>query len=125
MDRSWFAVLIFALALTIQVIRPAGANGAIARAFDEAPRPFSTCLQIGGAPADGSQQLPGHNDRHHDSCLLCQVCCDGMAPLEARPHQVGKAPVQRIALAWTVADRVLPTPPHEYSRQARAPPSLS
>lgn len=125
MRRNWLSVFVFVLALTIQVIAPAGANVAMARASGEAQQSVSICLSIGGDPADNSQQFPGHNDRHHSSCLLCQVCCGGIAPIEARPHQVGKAPVQWIVLAWTVADRVLPAPRHKHSHQARAPPAFS
>lgn len=125
MRRNWFGVLVFALALTIQVMAPVAANVGMARTSDEAGRTFSLCLQDGGSPADNSRQLPGHNDRHRDACPLCQVCCDGLAPIEARPNDVGRAPVQWTALAWTVADRVLPAPRHDHSRQARAPPAFS
>jgi len=125
MRRNWFGVLVFMLALAVQALAPAVANVAMALTSSEAGRSFSLCLRAGGSPAGNSQQLPGHNDRHRDACLLCQVCCDGIAPIEARPNDVGRAHVQWTALAWTVADRVLPTPRHDHSRQARAPPAFS
>ena len=125
MRRNWIGVLVFALALTIQVWAPVVASVAMAQTATDAERRLSLCLNAGGDNADRSQQLPGHHNQHRDACPLCQFCCGGIAPIEARPNQVGRAPVQWIALAWTVADRVLPTPAHDHSRQARAPPALS
>lgn len=125
MRRNWFGVFVFVLALAVQVMAPAAANVAMAQASGTANQAFALCLQDAGDSADGSRQLPGHKDHHRDSCPLCQICCGGIAPIEARPYQVGRAPVQWAALAWTVADRVLPTPRHEHAHQARAPPAFS
>lgn len=124
MRRNWIGVLVFALALTVQVLAPGLVNVGMAQAANDAERTLSLCLNAGGESADRSQQLPGDHNQHRDGCPLCQFCCGGIAPIEARPNQVGRAPVQWTALARTVADRVLPAPPHDHSRQARAPPAL-
>jgi hypothetical protein len=124
MRRNWRNVLLFAAALAIQALAPAAAAIAMARPFAGSLSSIEICLEIRGSAGD-QQQLPGHNDRSRDACPLCQICCSGAAPLEARPNLAGLAPVQWTALAWTVADRALPAPRHEYSHQARAPPILS
>ena len=122
MRYKWCSVLLFALALAVQALAPAAGNIAFAASGDQR---FSLqiCLQSGGS--DGSNELPGQNDRQRDSCPVCQVSCSGVAPLEARPDPVGLALVQWTALAWTVADRALPAPRHESSHQPRAPPAFS
>ena len=125
MRRNRFGVVVFALALAVQVLAPVVVKVAMARTFDDAGRTFSLCLQAGDSPSDNSQRLPGHNDLHRDACLLCQLCCDGIAPIDARSNYIGTAPVQWTAFAWTAADRALPTPHHDHSRQPRAPPAFS
>jgi hypothetical protein len=124
MPRNWRSVLLFALALAIQALAPAAANFAMARPSGDLRSSIILCLQTGGSAGD-RQQLPGHHDRQRDDCPLCQISCSGVAPLEARPNFAGLAPVQWTALAWTVADRALPAPRHEYSHPARAPPVFS
>jgi hypothetical protein len=123
MRRKWRSVLLFALALAFQALAPAAANVALAAASDDIRASIQICLQSGG-PA-GKNDLPGQTDRQHDACLICQVNCNGVAPLEARPNPVGLAPVQWTALAWTVADRALPALRHDSSHQPRAPPAFS
>jgi hypothetical protein len=124
MRRNWHCVLFFALALAIQAFSPAVASFAMAQASADNRSFTEICFQSGDGSA-GSGQAPNQSDRHHDACALCQTCCSGVSPLQARPNPVGEAPFQWSALAWTVADRALPAPCHEYSHQARAPPAFS
>ncbi len=125
MRRNWFSVVLFALALALQAFGPAAANVAMAQASAETRQSFALCLQSGGVSAGDYHPLPGQKDRHRDSCPLCQICCDGIASYEARLNQVAGAPVQWSALSWTSADCALPSPRHEHSHQARAPPVFS
>jgi hypothetical protein len=121
MRRNWLTVLLFALALTVQAFAPAAAQ-------------VASRLGVGGAVSEfcfndiassDQSQAPAPAKGHREACLFCQNHCDGVAPLAARAIHLGKAPVQWTALDWTVADRALPTPPQDYSRQARAPPANS
>lgn len=124
MRRNWLTILLVALALTVQVFAPVAGNVAVAKALGEASESIDLCLKAAGS-ADDRQQTPGQLHSHRDACALCQAFCDGSAPLAARLLSSGMAPVQWTALDWTLADGALPTPHHEHSRQARAPPSLS
>lgn len=130
MRRNWLTVLIFALALAIQVVAPVAVNVALAAGTNAAavskPSLVSTelCVKEIGSN-DTSQQAPGRLKGHRGDCVLCQAACDGVAQLGARAIQLGRAPVRWTPLPWTVADRALPLPVRDYSRQARAPPTLS
>lgn len=124
MRRNWLTTLLFALALVVQTMAPAAANVASAAGLGTSIASDELCFKVAGS-TDQSQQSPGQSKGHRDVCLLCQSYCDGVAPLGARVIHLGKAPVQWTALFWTVADRALPTPQHDYSRQARAPPAIS
>ncbi len=125
MRRNWRGVLLFALALAVQAFAPAAANIAMSQASGDPRFSIEICLQAGGGSADDNHQLPGPRNGQRGACLLCQVCCGGVAPLESRSDAVGAAPVQWTALACTVADCTLPALRHEYSHQARAPPVFS
>jgi len=126
MRRNWCgALLLFVLALAVQAVAPATANIAMSRTFGEPRFSIEVCSRAGDGFADDNHQLPNPHDRHHGACIICQLCCNGVAPLAVRPNLVGEAPVQWTTLAWTVADRALPAPRHEHSHRARAPPVLS
>jgi hypothetical protein len=125
MRRNWISVLLFALALAIQALAPTAANVAIAQGSAETRQSLALCSQIGDVPADDFGRLPGHGNHHSGACLLCQICCDGVAPFEARPSQVCRVPVQWTALAWMAMHSAMPAPRVEHSRQARAPPAFS
>jgi hypothetical protein len=117
---------LFGLALAIWAIAPIVGQVGAARAADLALARFFICFaSVGSSPADAQPGLPGHDDDRERACPMCQASCGGVAPIAARPGQVGVAPVQRVALAWTVADRALPTPRRDFSRLARAPPASS
>lgn len=124
MRRNWLTVLLFALAMAVQAFAPVAGNVAIAKNLRGAGESIELCLKAAVSAGD-QQQAPGQLHSHRDACALCQAYCDGVAPLAARLAPLGMAPVQWTALHWSVADRALPTPHHDYSRQARAPPSHS
>lgn len=122
MRRDWLNVLLFALALAIQAFSPAAANVAVAKGAGDSRASIELCLKVA---AGDQQQIPGQTHQlHRDACLFCQAACDGVAPFAARLVSHGMAPVQWTALVWMVADRALPTAHHDYSRQARAPPTF-
>lgn len=122
MRRNWVSGLLFALALAFQAAAPVAATVAMERGSSPS---VEICLKAAGKAAASDNQLPGPHDSKRDICALCEFCCSGVAPLEARPNPVGLAPVQWTALAWTVADRALPALRHDHARQARAPPFVS
>jgi len=123
--RSLFAVVVFTLAWAAQVLAPARANVAQAQGSDKFQRSLENCLKTGGAPAKNSRRFPGTDDGPRDACLVCQVCCAGVAPIEARLRQVDKTSQQCAVVAWMEGDGFLPKAHYEYLRQARAPPALS
>jgi hypothetical protein len=115
---------LFALAVAVQALAPVAADFAMAKASGDGAS-FEICVDSGGV---------AHHHRHHnrapghdgsDACPLCQVCCSGVALIEAKPDHVGMAPVQWTPLAWTAADRVLAASRRDHAHQARAPPSFS
>jgi hypothetical protein len=123
MRRSQWSGLLFALALAIQAFAPVAANIAMAHGFG-----LETCIETsGGGSANHHHQhrLPGHDDPHGGACPLCQACCSGVAPIEARPSVAGMVPVQWTPHGWTVADRALPAPHRDHTHEARAPPAFS
>jgi len=124
MQSKWLTALLFALALAIQAFAPVAGNVAVARSLGDAGETVDLCLD-GASSAGDRHQAPGHLHGHRGACALCQAFCDGLAPLAARLVSPGMAPVQWTALDWTARDRALPTRLHDFSRQARAPPSLS
>ena len=127
MRRNWLTILLFALALAIQVVAPVAMNVALAAGAGSVATAVADgglCLKDAGA-ADRSQSPLDHLRAHHDACLLCQLHCDGGATLDARATSIGRAPVYWTALPWTAADRALPVPAAERSHQARAPPVFS
>ena len=76
--------LIFALALTIQVFSPVASS--VARAGSANPV-FQICLKAALDFATRDQQSPDRSGRHgNGDCLLCQLSCDGSAPVGAVVH---------------------------------------
>lgn len=125
--RGLPGALLLGLALALWAFAPMAGRGALARSGAGSVAPVITCF----APADSSPAgahpgPPGHRGGDHDACCLCQACCGGAAPLEARPGKVGVAAVQSVSpTAWTAADRAMPTPRRDHSRLPRAPPHSS
>ncbi|HEY8162305.1 MAG TPA: DUF2946 family protein [Methylocystis sp.] len=122
MPRAWLTRVLFALALAVQVIAPMAGSLAAARE-SEADGSIGVCLKGAGA-GQAERQLPGHTRNGRD-CPICQIFCDGVAPVAARPPTPGMAPVQWFEFCWTAADRVLPILSHGGANRARAPPSFS
>ena len=114
--------LIFALALTIQVLSPVASS--VARVRAAAPA-VQICLKPALVFGTGDRQSPNRPERHGDNCIFCQLSCNGAAPIHVATHEIGVAPVQWRLSRWTVADRAAPTQEHERSHQPRAPPHSS
>jgi hypothetical protein len=120
MRRSLPGVLLFLLALAIQALAPATARVIMARAQNDGTAVYTLCVSI--ADPQGQQPLRA---QHDSSCLLCQIGCDGAAPLSARVVQAGAAPVQWTHADWTAADRAPPARTALSAHRARAPPAFS
>ncbi|MGJ0504252.1 MAG: hypothetical protein ACR65X_11040 [Methylocystis sp.] len=80
------------------------------------------CFASGYSQPDALAGPLGPKD-DRSACTLCQAFCSGLAPLAARPGPIGATPVPSFRLAWTVADRVAPTPRPDPANRQRAPPS--
>jgi hypothetical protein len=80
------------------------------------------CFASGSSQPDALAGRLGPKD-DRSACTLCQAFCSGLAPLAARPGPIGATPVPSLRLAWTVADRVAPTPRPDPANRQRAPPS--
>ena len=74
MRHSRFHVLLFLVALTIQVIAPIASNLAHAKAFMGSGVATVICQSTDGQ-ATGSGNLPNHLPQDKQ-CLLCQTVCD-------------------------------------------------
>ncbi|PPD41678.1 MAG: hypothetical protein CTY15_13260 [Methylocystis sp.] len=124
MPGRWLTSILFALALAVQAFSPV-ASGVAAASGADGHGLSEICLKVG--PDHDRHRTPGHHTHgHHESCVLCQAFCDGVAPVATRPVLVtGMAPVLWTEVQWTVADRALPAHGRDYARQARAPPIFS
>ncbi len=120
MPRAWLTRVLFALALAVQVIAPMA--GSFAAALDNEVGSIGVCLKA--AKDQAKHQVPGHAQKERD-CPICQIFCNGVAPVAARPPAPGMALVQWVEFRWTVADRVLPVLLQGLAHRARAPPSFS
>ncbi len=80
------------------------------------------CFASGASQPDALAGRLGPKD-DRSACILCQAFCSGLAPLAARPGLIGATPVPSFRLAWTVADRVAPTPRPDPANRQRAPPA--
>jgi len=118
MRRSLPAVLLFLLALAVQALAPAVARVVMARAQNDGAAIYSLCANI----ADPQDKTAPSRVQHDASCLLCQVACDGAAPLASRVAQAGAAPVQWALPDWTAADHAPPARISASANRARAPP---
>lgn len=76
MRRSWFQVLLFLVALTIQVMAPMAGNLAHAKAFQESGVSTFLCQSTDGSSVQG-KGTPNHLSGNRQ-CLLCQSVCDAL-----------------------------------------------
>jgi hypothetical protein len=118
MRQSWIGSLLFALALAFQAAAPVAASVAMERAALS----DGLCSAIADRPAAKSKRAGSH-DAGRGLCSLCELCCSGAAPVEAKPASIVFAPVNWTRdVAWMATDDVLPALRHDRSRQPRAPP---
>jgi hypothetical protein len=112
-------VVLFVLAVAVQVIAPVLGGMAFA---DERSRgeAVSLCSAAAGDTSD-APSLP----THHDRCALCQITCDGYAPVGLRAYPTAPAGSVWSAIVWASREFVLPTTSIDHLRRARAPPSFS
>jgi hypothetical protein len=126
MRRHWLSVLIFALALAVSALAPAGVHFANSRGAGGGYPAGEICLAHAGVgPHRHHHQPSDHSGRHHDSCPLCQAFGDGVAPVAMRPAHLASPSLLWARLVFAESDRVLPAAPRDYARQARAPPAFS
>jgi len=120
MRKRNFTVILFILAMAVQVMSPV--MGGMAHAHESAQG--ETISSLCRATTGEKGEAPASSVRH-DICALCQVLCDGVAPVGARDYATGPAGTVWFVLAWGSHDFVLPATRVNHSRQARAPPSFS
>lgn len=122
MRRNAIAVVLFALALGLKVLLPAGA---LAHASPNQATAFQDCS---GAIADGAfghRQTPGKGERHAAGCPLCPISCEGSFALSGRaPLRVPVALFDRGAGPFGSPDSAAPTTRAALAHQPRAPPFL-
>lgn len=76
MRRSWLQVVLFFVAITLQVLAPMAGNLAHAKAFKESGVSTILC-----EASDASQHQDKGSQNHHTAnkhCLLCQSICDSL-----------------------------------------------
>ncbi len=112
-------VVLFVLATAVQVIAPV--LGGMAFAHE---RPRGETVSLCRAAAGDTRDTPP-SPSHHDHCALCQIACDGDAPLSVRAYSIAPAGAVWFAMFWASRDFVLPTTSINHTRRARAPPSFS
>jgi len=122
MRRHWLQVLLFFVALTLQVLAPIAGNLAHAEAFKESGISTIIC-----EAADGPHH-PGNGSQNHQTankhCLLCQSFCDSIG-FTLADGQWGLVATN----AWVIGSfpAQLDTSPASRETQryrARAPPTL-
>jgi hypothetical protein len=119
MRRNSPAILLLLLAMVIQAMAPAVARVIVARGQNDGAAIYTLCVSL----ADQQSKAPGR--LHHNApCLLCEIACDGAAPLAARISLAGAAPVQWTSSDWTAADHAPPASLLSAAHRARAPPLL-
>jgi len=80
MRRKSFSVLLFLLAIAVQVIAQGAGNVAFAHEHANGET-ASICRTAAGGAGDSSS-----SPIRHDGCALCQILCDGVAPVGARDN---------------------------------------
>ncbi len=120
MRRTRLQILLFALALTFQVLAPIAGNLAVAGTIDLGGVSLKLCQSD---KADSSKVPLSHGQ--HQSCALCQIYCDGVSPVATDVIVIQtQSALWRVAY-WRLLDRILPSTAFDYARQARAPPAFS
>jgi hypothetical protein len=119
MRRTRLQILLFALALILQVLAPIAGNLAVAGTIDLGGVSFKLCQSD---KSDSSKAPLSH--AQHQSCALCQVYCDGVSPVVSGALANHAQSAQWLPAHWRLLDRILPSTTLDYARQARAPPAF-
>jgi len=122
MRRNLASIILFSLALAIQVIAPATAGLAQSALFPAVLAPGQICATLADVSAAASVTPAGHAEAGPRLCDLCALCCGGAAPPAARPEITAVASSAWVSAEWaaTVRRAVVFQPDH--ARRARAPP---
>jgi hypothetical protein len=118
MRRNLTSIILFSLALAVQVIAPATAGLAHA-----ALAPGQICASFVEASVATSAAPAGHAEAGSPLCDLCALCCCGGAAATApAPQFTGVRAFDWSYAEWTAAARrpIVFRPDH--ARRARAPP---
>lgn len=118
----WVTRVLFALALTVQVIAPMASAVAAARDTGSVAG-IETCLNIG--VGDHGRGQPAHHRHSHHDCALCKAFCDGVAPVSASPVALCADGFEWRTASWVLNDAALTRPRPAASHRARAPPHFS
>lgn len=122
MRRSWLQVLLFLVALTIQVMAPMAGNLAHAKAFKESGVSTFLCQSSDGSSIQG-KGIPNHISANKQ-CLLCQSVCDSLGfTLSVDPSRLVSASSWVIG-AFPSNIAALPASQEVGLYRARAPPTL-
>lgn len=120
MRRTRLQILLFALALTFQVLAPIAGSLAVAGTIDLGGVSFKLCQSD---KSDSSKAPLSHTQ--NQSCALCQVYCDGVSSVASGAIVIDAQSAQWLPAQGRPRDPVLPTTSLDYARQARAPPAFS
>lgn len=120
MRRKNFGVILFLVAMAVQVIAPVMGGMARANARSPGEAISSLCRAAGGDTGEAPE-----SPARHDSCALCEVLCDGVAPVGARDYAIVPAGNVWFALVWGSPEVVRPPTSIDQTHRARAPPSFS
>lgn len=112
--------LLFVLALAVQALAPIAIGVAVGEHAHNGSGEI--CFKTLGGVDHVGRPAPGHS--HQRDCPVCQVFCDGVAPVQASTATGGSAsPVHWAMLRWRIADNFAPAMSGRFAHRARAPPS--
>ncbi len=119
MPRPWLKLILFALALAVQVIAPAASG--VATAYEGGG------FQRDCGAVDPRRQSPTRhtNGQNHHDCALCQSFCDGAAPVPARRPDALLSPAHWVRLHWAQPVGEHPAHSRHSAHRARAPPRFA
>ena len=118
MRRPWWGALVFALAVTFQVLAPATAGLARGNAA-------GVCVRL-ETSLSGERAPFGHEDSHKASCLFCQVWCSGGAPVPAKSvADLAPAHAGFTTLAYGLSNALALGKRDTRANRARGPPAFA
>ncbi|MFY9655406.1 MAG: hypothetical protein WAK01_02300 [Methylocystis sp.] len=121
MKRGTIAAVLFALAVGLKVLLPAGALAYASHAPNQEAA-LQDCLSAIGDGAAGHAHPVGKGERHAAGCPLCQLSSEGAVALTGRePLRAPVASFDRAAPIGT-ASSAAPATSLASAHQPRAPP---